>query len=112
MRSSRVWMPRLARSSARWEPTPLIIWTLVCRPSGIKTFISSPWMGLAVTRANGDREEKTATESQRHRWGNFKRKGTEARYKIRLRRGDAGGTRRRLRRFLGRKSGGWACQEY
>src|SRR5258708_3064382 len=105
-------MPRLARSSARCGPTPLIIWTLVCRPSGIKTFISSPWMGLAVTGGNGDREEKTATEQTGRGWGKFKGKGTEARYKIRLRRGDAGGTRRRLRRFLGRKSGGWACQEY
>src|SRR6476620_8418537 len=34
-------MPRLARSSARCGPTPLIIWTLVWRPSGISMFISS-----------------------------------------------------------------------
>src|SRR5260370_3081733 len=33
-------MPRFARSSARCGPTPLIIWTLVCRPSGIKGVIA------------------------------------------------------------------------
>jgi len=36
-------MPRLARSSARCGPTPLIIWTLVFRPSGIKGVIAEKW---------------------------------------------------------------------
>jgi len=58
-------------------------------------------MGLVVTRAHGNREKRLPLSHRDTGGGNCKRKGTEARYKITLRRGDARGTRETIEAVFG-----------